>query len=445
MAVAEHVKTPAIASATGRSDWPYIPDLLTQPVPRYTSYPPATAFHPAIAAPEYQQALNDIAPATEVSIYIHIPFCQQICWYCGCNTGAAGRKERLDAYISALESELSAVAAILGGRVRVRHIAFGGGSPNAIEPVQFVRLADRITTLFDATDPAISVEIDPRSFTMEWALALAACKVSRVSLGVQTLSPHVQSAIGRVQPAELIESCVAALRLRGIGDINFDLMYGLPHQQLADLEDTIDQAAAMLPSRIALFGYAHLPQMIPRQRRIDGNLLPDLNDRFLQAQLGYNKLINMGYVPVGFDHFALPEDSLAIAAEKGNVRRNFQGFTEDACQILLGFGASAISQFPDLIVQNEKNVGRYRELINGGQLPIAQGVSLSDADKKTAQKIEHLLCNLNTDLNGLQLSSEQNARLAEFCRLGLIKQNEASLHITESGRHYSRYIAQALT
>lgn len=424
--------------------WPYHPELLSRPVPRYTSYPTAMEFTESVGpddyADDYAQSLANLAPATDISLYVHIPYCHEICWYCGCNTGAANRKQRLISYQLALEQELVAVSRMLGGRGRVRRIAFGGGSPNAIAPVDFVRLIDRLLILFSVDNPAISVELDPRSFTLEWALTLASIGTSRVSLGVQTFAPHVQAAIGRIQPVEQIESCIAALRLRGIHQINFDLMYGLPGQSLSDLEETVKQAIVMRPTRIALFGYAHLPTMIPRQRRIDSKNLPDAELRFIQSERGYALLVQAGYVPVGFDHFALPEDSLAIAARNGTVHRNFQGFTEDDMPVMLGFGASAISKFPHLLVQNRKNVGEYRAVVQDGRLPIERGVALHDEDQQAAAIIESLLCQGHATLLPGMLDTLW-PRLAPFAERGLLERSAHGVKITEAGRPYGRLIA----
>ena len=289
--------------------WSYYPDLLATPVPRYTSYPTAVEFGEDVGADDYAAALDRIESATPVSLYVHIPFCDQICWYCGCNTGAANRTQRLSDYLTALRSEIAMVAKRIGGRARVQRIAFGGGSPNAIAPVDFVRLLDRILTVFDVSNPDISIEIDPRGFSAEWARVLAASSVKRVSLGVQTFAPQIQQAIGRVQPLADIENAMASLRLRGIDAINFDLMYGLPGQSLADLDATLDETIRLAPSRVALFGYAHLPAMIPRQRRIDASNLPDHKLRFEQAELGFNRLTARGLSPYRFRSFRVAHRS----------------------------------------------------------------------------------------------------------------------------------------
>ena len=420
--------------------WSYHPDLLATPVPRYTSYPTAVEFGDDVGAEDYAAALDRIASATPVSLYVHIPFCDQICWYCGCNTGAANRTQRLADYLAALRSEIAMVARRVGGRARVQRIAFGGGSPNAIAPIDFVRLLDRILTVFDVSDPEISIEIDPRGFSADWARVLAASSVKRVSLGVQTFSPHIQQAIGRVQPLTDIENAVAALRLRGIDAINFDLMYGRPGQSLADLDATLDETIRLAPSRVALFGYAHLPAMIPRQRRIDASNLPDHQLRFEQAALGFERLTRAGYIPVGFDHFALPDDPLAIAAKEGRVNRNFQGFTDDDAKVLLGFGASAISKFPDLIVQNEKRAGHYRDLVGGGGLAGARGVTIDADESRRGAIIRALLCSGRAQINA-PFTQGTHAALVEFEDRGLIGWEGDDLLIRNSGRPYARHVA----
>jgi oxygen-independent coproporphyrinogen-3 oxidase len=420
--------------------WSYHPDLLAKPVPRYTSYPTAMEFTEEVGAEDYGATLDRVEAATPLSLYVHIPFCEQICWYCGCNTGAAGRKQRLADYLAALRSEIALVAKRLGGRGRLRRIAFGGGSPNVIAPVELVRLLDLLLTLFDAHHPEVSIELDPRGFSSEWALVLAAARVTRVSLGVQTFAPHVQQAIGRIQPLSHIERVVAALRLRDIEAINFDLMYGLPGQTLEDLDATLVETIRLAPSRVALFGYAHLPDMIPRQRRIDATGLPDAALRFAQAELGFDRLTAAGYIPVGFDHFALPNDSLAIAAAEGRVNRNFQGFTDDDAPVLLGFGASAISRFPDLIVQNEKRAGPYREIVAEGQLAGVRGVRLDPGQQRRARLIRELLCNGRTHFD-----SEDEVAVRRFLeryeRLGLIEWSATDLVVRDRGLPYVRHIA----
>ena len=421
--------------------WPYFPDLLARPVPRYTSYPPATLFTEEVGAESQARALNSVASGTPISLYAHIPYCQSICWYCGCNTGAAGRTQRLHAYLEALEAEMTLVAKLLGGRGRLQRIAFGGGSPNAIEPIAFVRLVDRLVTMFAGNNPDISVEIDPRAFSLEWAMTLAVAQVSRVSFGVQSFDPEIQAAIGRIQPVEMIETCMASLRARGIRAINFDLMYGLPYQTKESLLTTLDHVLRMRPSRVALFGYAHLPHVFPRQKRIDGAALPGVEARFEQAAIGYERLVSDGYVPIGFDHFALPDDPIAIAAAEGKVRRNFQGFTEDQSDVLIGFGASAISQFPDAIIQNEKNPGNYRQIVGAHQLAGRRGLTLNGEDRLRAKRIEQLLCTGRAEASCLSDDIAATALLRQLLERKLVVQDGNDIELTDAGRPYARVVA----
>ncbi|SNT00616.1 oxygen-independent coproporphyrinogen-3 oxidase [Sphingomonas laterariae] len=418
--------------------WTYHPELLETAVPRYTSYPTAAEFHDGPGAADMGAALDAVAEGTPVSLYVHIPFCEQICWYCGCNTGAANREARLAAYLDALDAEIALVAERLGGRARVSRIAFGGGSPNALGPLTFLTLAHRIQSLFDARTAEISVEIDPRGFTRQWAGMLGALGVDRVSLGVQTLCEPVQQAIGRVQPPAMIAQAMEWLRLAGVGSINFDLMYGLPGQELSDLAATLDEACAMAPDRIALFGYAHVPHLIPRQRRIDATALPDPRARFAQAAAGHRLLVDRGYRAIGFDHFAKPGDPLAMAAYGGTLRRNFQGFTDDAADILIGLGATAISSFPDRILQAEKNNGRYRMIVDAGRLPQTRGLFRNAEDRLRGRVIEQLLCQGKADLSNLP---DMRVRLAPFITRNLVRLDGASLRLMPEALPYARAIA----
>ena len=421
--------------------WPYHPELLATNVPRYTSYPTAVEFGHHVGAEAFIGELDAISEDQPVSLYLHIPYCQQICWYCGCNTGAAGREKRLTSYLAALEAEIVQIAARLGGRGRIKQIAFGGGSPNAIAPVDFVRLTDRIMTMFSCDSPRISVELDPRIFSTEWAATLARCGVSRVSLGVQSFAENIQQAIGRIQPVEMIKDCIGKLRDVGIGAINFDLMYGLPGQSRDDLQASLETTQRLAPSRIALFGYAHMPQLFPRQRRIDGSILPGAAERFAMAEMGYRYFTSAGFAAIGFDHFAQADDSLAIAASRGELRRNFQGFTDDDCDIMVGIGASAISNFPSHIIQNEKNPGRYRMLTSAGNVSAVRGVKRSADDRLRGRLIERTLCEGNSGPVPLPIHDGVKAGLQPFVERGLAAFEDGCVTVKPKGIAYSRAIA----
>jgi oxygen-independent coproporphyrinogen-3 oxidase len=418
--------------------WPYYPDLLETPVPRYTSFPTAAEFTPAIGPDDADTALR--AARGDVSLYVHIPFCEKICWYCGCNTGASNRTQRLQSYLDALHRDIAISGVRLDEQTRVRRIAFGGGSPNAIAPTDFVRLVDALTLHMPLEAPSYSIELDPRTLTPEWGQVLGWIGVTYASMGVQTFDPALQAAIGRVQPDRLIAEATAMLRQAGVSSLNFDLMYGLPGQGLAELDATLTRAVELGADRIALFGYAHVPHMLPRQRRIDASALPDQAARFEMAQFGYALLCDAGYVPIGFDHFARPGDPMAVAAAEGRVRRNFQGFTDDPANTLVGLGASAIGCFDDVLIQNEKNAGRYRMMISQDVLPAVLGVRRSADDRRRGAVIEALLCRGEASLDA-DLLAEAAPRLAPFLVRELAVLDGAVLRITPGGLPYSRTIA----
>ena len=421
--------------------WTYRPDLLARPVPRYTSYPTAAEFSSAVGVRDLDAALSDVPHGSDVSLYVHIPYCQEICWYCACNTGKANKAYRLNAYLEALEQEIYLVAQRLQGKARVRRIAFGGGSPNAIAAGDFVRLLQTLIVAFEAVDPVLSVEIDPRGFDDRWATVMAVLDIARVSLGVQTFAPHVQAAIGRIQPYDDIARTVDYLRAAGVSSINFDLMYGLPHQLPADLDDAIDKSLALGADRIALFGYAHVPSIVPRQRQINPADLPDQSARFAMAAHGYDRFVAAGYHAVGFDHFAKPGDALAIAAKDGTLRRNFQGFTEDPADSLIGLGATAISSFPGALIQNEKNTGVYRLRLGEGQLPAALGILRTDTDRAHGRVIETLLCQGRADLAPIGGGAAYHADLLSFIAAGLAQLEGDEVRLTSAALPYARTIA----
>lgn len=418
--------------------WTFYPDLLAVPVPRYTSYPTAAEFTPAVGQADLDTALRGVSG--DVSVYLHIPFCRDICWYCGCNTGAANKRGRLDAYLDALHREIAQVGARLPSGSRVTRVAFGGGSPNALAPTDLVRLVDALTLHLPLDTPAWSVEIDPRNLTRDFAKVLGSIGVSHASLGVQTFVPHLQAAIGRVQPDAVIEHATRLLREHGVRSLNFDLMYGLPGQFWDDVSATLERTIELGADRIALFGYAHVPDMIPRQRRIDASLLPDMKARFTMAARGAAMLTRAGYRAIGFDHFAKAGDPLALAAQQGRLHRNFQGFTDDPAPALIGLGASAISMFPHVIIQNEKNAGQYRSAIAANGLSGALGMARSLDDQRRGAVISALLCQGAARIEPA-MAAQVADRLAPFLARGLATLSHGVLQIADDALPYARSIA----
>ncbi|MBX7458244.1 oxygen-independent coproporphyrinogen III oxidase [Qipengyuania sp. 1NDH17] len=418
--------------------WTYYPDLLARPVPRYTSYPTAAEFG-SLEPDIHRHALR--TAEGDISLYVHIPFCEKICFYCGCNTASSGRRQRLETYLAALHREIGLVAAELPKSARIRRIAFGGGSPNAITPDDFQRLVDALFFNLPVVEPVLSIELDPRTMTREWAEVIERVGIERASLGVQTFSPECQQAIGRVQPEECIVQTVDWLREAGVTSLNFDLMYGLPGQSMHDLEDSLQRTRVLGADRVALFGYAHVPHIVPRQRAIDDSNLPGQQERFSMAQMGYGYFATHGYAPIGFDHFARPgSDPLARAALDGTLRRNFQGFTDDQSEVLIGLGASAISSFPHVLAQNEKNSGRYRMLSSQDCLSANRGIQRSAEDRYRSAVIENLLCQGRARL-GRRLMREAHEGLQPFLERGLASIDGQWLAIPPEGLPYARSIA----
>lgn len=417
--------------------WTYHPELLATPVPRYTSYPTAADFGP-LKAGSIERAIT--GAHGDVSLYLHIPFCEQICYYCGCNTGASGKRARVETYLAALHQEIATVASLLPASARVRRVAFGGGSPNAIEPREFLALVDALHAHFPLFAPAWSIELDPRSLTAEWSHIIGEVGITRASMGVQTFASHCQKAIGREQPTAMIARSVEWLRARGVTSLNFDLMYGLPHQTLQDLADSLEHTRMLGADRVAVFGYAHVPHLVPRQTMIPEAALPGSEARFTMASEAHAFLTTRGYDAIGFDHFALPHDPMAHAVRDGSLRRNFQGFTDDPTEVLIGMGSSAISGFPGLLAQNDKHNGRYRTLSGEGRLSASHGIARNAQDRMRGGVIEALLCRNEAVLSPC-LMAEVRDRLSPFTQAGLASLNGNTLRIAPGGLPYARGIA----
>jgi oxygen-independent coproporphyrinogen-3 oxidase len=417
----------------------FYPDLAALPVPRYTSYPTAAQFTESVGAAEQGKALAGIRPGTPVSLYLHIPFCRQICWYCGCNTGIAS-PDRLRRYVKALGHEIDTVSGQMAGHVQ--SIQFGGGSPNALDAATLAGIIDRLRHSFDVANHAdIGVELDPRAVTPDLAPILAAAGVNRISLGVQTFAPHVQAKINRIQPFETIAATVRDFRTAGIEGINFDLMYGLPGQSVLDVTETIEKALQLAPARVAMFGYAHMPRAIARQRMIADADLPSAAARFAMAAAANRLFVQAGYVAIGFDHFAQAHDELAVAARTGQLARNFQGYACHPGEALVGLGSTAISQFADVIVQNEKHLGTWEARVNAGQLAGARGVAVSADDRARGAVIEQLLCRGAADVPPALAGAVSG--LAPYAARGLVAVEGARVALQDAGWPYARLIAAA--
>jgi len=416
------------------------------PVPRYTSYPTAPHFSGTVGADTYAAWLAALAPRTRLSLYVHIPFCDTLCWYCGCCTKEVRRYEPVAAYLDTLRAEIDMVAERIPAEHGVTHIHWGGGSPNVLSPGDIEALADVQRRRFRVREDAeFAVEIDPRGLDGEKVAAFARAGVTRVSLGVQDFDATAQAAINRRQSFAETETAALAFREHGIRALNVDLVYGLPHQTRASLQDTVEKVVALRPSRIAAFGYAHLPERLKHQRLIPTSSLPDAVERFGQASRIARLLTRAGYVRIGLDHFALPDDPLA----SGSVARNFQGYTTDKAEALLGFGASAIGQLPQGYVQNHPATGEYARRIADDRLATARGVALTENDRMRALVIERLMCDLAFPTQELRARyggrSDPIVREAQELLAAdedhLLESDGETFRLTERGRPFVRTIA----
>ena len=414
-------------------------------VPRYTSYPTAAEFTTDVAAADQQRWLAGIDTTEAVSVYLHVPYCRELCLYCGCNTKRALRDDVVVAYREALEGEIALVSDVVSAPLRIARLHWGGGTPSILgtDGLASVMQVLRDRFVFEAGYEH-AIELDPRHVTQGLAEGLKALGVNRVSLGVQDVNPLVQAAIGRWQPMQDVEAAVTRLRSAGIQNLNFDLIYGLPLQTIASLRKTCEIVAALLPDRIACYGYAHMPRLKANQRRIDQSTLPDIEERIDQAGIIAEEFLRHGFLKIGIDHFARPGDALARAASSGRLRRNFQGYTDDARETLIGLGASSISRFRDGYLQNISDVPSYVRAISAGGLAPSRGCRLDAAETQRARTIESLMCQFQADLDVTapdMAFDEEFALLQPLVRDGLVRIEDRVVSATESGRSVVRVIA----
>jgi len=415
-------------------------------LPRYTSYPTANHFTPEVTAEDYAAWLGLLPVDAALSLYLHVPFCDSLCWYCACSTKATKRYAPIGAYLERLEAEIALVAARVPAGHTVRHLHWGGGSPDILSAADIRRLGATLATAFHlAPDAEFAIEVDPRLMTAEKAESLVAVGVNRISVGVQDFDPRVQQAIGRMQSFEVTRDAIGMFRERGVRSINMDLVYGLPHQTEATLIQTLERALDLMPDRIALFGYAHLPQRAHNQRLIDEAALPGPLARYAMSQKLAQALKQSGYAQRGIDHFARAEDALATEP----LNRNFQGYTTDGVEHLIGLGASAIGKLPQGYVQNAVGAREYMEAVDRGDLATARGFALTDDDRLHAFVIERLMCDFT--LSADTVRETFGARAADHVRAeieavlaedpdGLVERTVDGLQMSERGRPFVRSV-----
>ncbi|MBI1243906.1 MAG: oxygen-independent coproporphyrinogen III oxidase [Alphaproteobacteria bacterium] len=424
-------------------------------VPRYTSYPTAPHFGKTIGPAQVADWYRAIPECDPVSLYVHVPFCAKLCWYCGCNTSIATKYQPVHAYLETLVRELGHARELLGRKAPVSHLHFGGGTPNALSPVDFARLADALHALFEIEPhTSFDIELDPRTLDAKMAWTLAAAGVTRVNLGIQDFDPAVQKAINRIQTFAEVRTRLDELRVAGISNFGVDLLYGLPHQDESTIAATVDSVADLGASRVALFGYAHVPWMKPHQKLLEPEGLPGPEARMKLMQRAHARLAARGYVRVGIDHFARPDDELAVALKEGRLARNFQGYTTDGARTLLGFGPSAISAFRQGYAQNHTRLDEWRAGVEGKALPVARGRALAPEDRLRRAIIERLMCDMKVDLDaiaeelGLEEASERHfagelARVDRFAAEGLCVREGGRIAIPPAATSFARIVASA--
>ncbi|HSW05915.1 oxygen-independent coproporphyrinogen III oxidase [Aquabacterium sp.] len=429
--------------------------------PRYTSYPTADRFVEAVGPDDGLLALTERAqggPAgggagavLPLSVYVHIPFCESVCYYCACNKVITRHHERATQYLDALDTEIALVSRALGRPQAVSQLHFGGGSPTFLSDAELERVMSSLRHAFRLTDAAeLSIEVDPRTVNAERLLWLRQLGFNRLSFGIQDFDAQVQQAVHRVQSFDSVQALMVAARKLGFDSINADLIYGLPQQTPASFTRTIAQIGLLRPDRIALYAYAHLPQRFKPQRRISANDLPEPADKVAMLASAIAGLGAQGYCHIGMDHFALPGDALAVAQRQGRLHRNFQGYSTQPDNDLIGLGVSAIGRVGLSYVQNAKTLPEYYDALRQGRLPVVRGYVMNRDDLVRRAVIMALMCQGRVDFESIELShlirmgtyfARELAQLAPLAEAGLVEIEAGALQVTAAGWYVVRAIA----
>jgi oxygen-independent coproporphyrinogen-3 oxidase len=421
--------------------------------PRYTSYPTAVQFHEGFGARDYERYLLERPPTiAPLSLYVHIPFCRSICYYCACNKIVTRDEALATRYLDSLERELELIGRFFDRRRRITQLHWGGGTPTFFGNAELTRLMHSLAVHFslnDAPEREYSIEVDPRSVSPATIALLKGLGFNRLSMGIQDFDPAVQAAINRVQPFSQIEPLVDAVREHRFKSLSFDLIYGLPLQSPASMETTLAQVLTLSPDRISCYSYAHLPELFKSQRSIDRLQVPGADTRLEILHTIIDTLTGAGYLYVGMDHFVKPEDELARALAEGTLQRNFQGYATQLAPELLGLGVSSISSLPDLYCQNLKTIDEYQARVDAGKLPVQRGLELNADDRLRREVIMQLICRMRLDTAGIAVRhgivfeeyfARELQRLAELERDGLVRRSGSVFEVTDIGRLLVRNI-----
>ncbi|NTU82849.1 MAG: oxygen-independent coproporphyrinogen III oxidase [Chloroflexales bacterium] len=427
-------------------------DHYNKPGPRYTSYPTVPVWSHSFGEADYLEALAAVAarPEDALSVYVHLPFCAERCAYCGCNATVTKHTHVVDSYLDRVEREIELVAPRLGGRRRVVQMHWGGGTPNFLNEVQMRRLVGLLDAAFDIDRDGrtgeVSLEMDPRIGTREQLELCRELGFNRVSFGVQDIDPRVQVAIDRIQPFEKTSELYYASRELGFTSVNIDLVYGLPYQSGAVFGRTIDAIIGLRPDRLACFSYAHLPTRLANQKRVDAAGLPQPYEKFSLFQQAVERMTDAGYDWIGFDHFALSDDEMAVAARERKLHRNFMGYATKPAPHMVAFGVSSIGDLGGSFVQNDHGLGRYQKSLDAGHLPVIRGMKLTEDDQRRRAALMHLMCNLELPFSMAHDPAmiDDFARVAGYADEGLVTVESDRLVVTDLGRYFIRNLGMEL-
>ncbi|KRS13932.1 coproporphyrinogen III oxidase [Roseovarius atlanticus] len=421
-------------------------------VPRYTSYPTAPHFSESVGPSTMRNWISNIAPGSAISLYLHVPFCRRLCWFCACRTQGTKSLSPVAAYVEMLKAELALLKSTLPDGVTLSRLHWGGGTPTLLS-------ADLITDLANAVRDAVpfgddtefSVEIDPNEIDAPRIEALAAAGMNRASVGVQDFDDVIQQAIGRIQTFDITRDTIDALRAAGVRSLNADILYGLPHQTKARMVESVQKLLSLTPDRVALYGYAHVPWMAKRQQLIPSDALPTPEERLELFESARRLFVWDGYKEIGIDHFATPEDGLSIAKRLGRLRRNFQGYTDDTSEVLVGLGASSISRFPQGYAQNAPATGAHTGAIREGRFSTSRGHVFKGQDLLRSRLIEAVMCDFRIDAGEIcetfsmsRLAVRQMLEPTARAFEGLLDLSNEGLFIPPAARPLTRMIARSL-
>ncbi|KUP91179.1 oxygen-independent coproporphyrinogen III oxidase [Tritonibacter horizontis] len=424
--------------------------LFDTKVPRYTSYPATPHFQADCGSDQFEHWIEAIEPGSQISLYLHVPFCRRLCWFCACRTQGTRSDSPVRNYVDVLKQELTLLTRHLPAGVTLSRLHWGGGTPTLLSPDLMTDLAERIFKVAPmAPGGEFSVEIDPNEIDAPRLDALVQAGLTRASIGIQDFDPQIQKTIGRIQPYDLTRDVVEMIRARGVHSLNADILFGLPHQTRGRMMDTVQKLLSLAPDRVALYGYAHVPWMARRQSMIPSDVLPNPQDRLQLYDAARQLFLWDGYQSIGIDHFAVPHDRLAVAARQGRLRRNFQGYTDDSAEVLIGLGASSISRFPQGYAQNTASTSTYNKTIRYEKFATVRGHVFTGEDRLRGRLIEALMCDFAIStkdiLSRFTIEKHQLAALFDSVQSafpGLLEVSETGLRIKPEAKPLTRVIAR---